>query len=267
MGTTQRIVPGVTGEPNWGNTSRGVTAIAGTVNKEQSEQEKDEPDVKRQQQLTKHLQKQVGQTVGRLIQAAGGGTSISSGRSATMGRSGRIGAKRLSTFFATVASNGLATALSTPNNPLASLAGLTIEQIIQRIILYCSDGSTGMDETAANAACNHLMEQYAIQAQTPADFELVLQAAVGASGVEFILCEYFGYYIFEHLSQRFLEKITQDRGQAVSSATFDEIKLDVLGRVRVLGASLSISNINWQGSQGQQIIDGIFNDVLTIFQP
>lgn len=267
MGTTQRIVPGVTGEPNWGNTSRGVTAIASTVNKEQSEHEKEEPDVKRQQHLSKHRQKQVGQTVGRLIQAAGGRMAVSSGRSATMGLSGRKGAKRLSTFFATVSSNGLAAALSTPNNPLVSLAGLSIEQIIQRIILYCSDGSTGMDETAANAACNHLMEQYAMQAQTPEEFELALQAAVETSRVEFILCEYFGYYIFEHLSQRFLEKITQDRGQVVSAATFDEIKLDVIWRVRVLGASINISNINWQGQQGQQIIDGIFNDVLTIFQP
>ncbi|MBB6609687.1 hypothetical protein H7F15_01430 [Pontibacter sp. Tf4] len=266
MGTTQRIVPGVTGEPNWGNISRGVTSVAGTIQKEQTEEKKDEPNTKKQQQLTKRRQEQVKQTVGRLIQASGGRAAVKSGRSATLGRSGRRGAQRLSGFLSVVATGGLAAALSTVTSPLANLTGLTNDEIIRRIVAYCSDASTGMDETAANAACNHLMQHYAEQAQTPEDLERVMQGAIAANGVEFLLCEYFGFYIFEHLSQRFQEKITQDRGKAVSSATFDEIKLDIIGRVRVMGATKPISQINWHGPQGHQIIDDIFDSVLVIFQ-
>jgi len=35
MGTTQRIVPGVKGQPNWGDLNKSITHIAKTVEKEQ----------------------------------------------------------------------------------------------------------------------------------------------------------------------------------------------------------------------------------------
>jgi hypothetical protein len=267
MGTTQRIVPGVTGEPNWGNLSRGITAVAGTVEKETSEAAKEDPNVKRQGQLSKRREEQVKQTVGRLILAAGGRTAVKQGRSSTVGRAGRRGARRLANFLSAVDSSGLAAALSTTISPLANLSGLSVEEAIQRVILYCSDGSTGMDETAANAACNHLMQHFAEQAATPEEFEAAMQGTIAEYGVEYLLCDYFGYYIFEHLSQRFQEKITQVRGQAISVATFDEIKLDIIGRVHLIGAERPISQTNWQSSQGQQIIDDIFDSVLAIFQP
>ncbi|WP_439882195.1 hypothetical protein ACSX1A_03325 [Pontibacter sp. MBLB2868] len=240
--------------------------MAGTVEKEKNEADKETPDAAKLNQLSTRKAEQIKVAASRLILAAGGRASVKSGRSSTVGKAGRRGASRLASFFSIVGTGGVAAAISNVNLPLANLAGLSVDEIIQKVILYCSDGSTGMDETAANAACNHLMQQLAEQAATPEAFEVAIQEAITDKGVEFLLCEYFGFYIFEHLSQRFQEKITQARGQAVSAATFNEIKLDIVGRVHVIGASRPVSSINWQSSQGQQIIDDIFDSILGIFE-
>jgi len=267
MGTTQRIIPGVTGEPNWGDVSRGVTAVAGTISKEEQEAEKDEPNPKRQQKLETRRRGQVNAAVERLLRAAGGRTVVRQGGSRSVGRAGIQVARRLSTFLSTVSTGGLADAISTVDLPLADLAGLTVEQILQRVIVLCSDTSTGMDETAAMAACNHVMQQLAEQVETPQELEASIQEVVATDKVDFLLCEYFGFYIFEHLSQRFQEKITQVRGQSLAAATFNEIKLDIIGRIHVMAATRPISRINWQGAQGNQIIEGIFDSVMAIFLP
>ena len=267
MGTTQRIIPGVTGEPNWGEVSRGITSVSGTVSKEEQEASKENPDVKRQQQLDARRRKQVNNAVGRLVQAAGGRSVVKGGSSASVGRAGTRVARQLAAFFSTVSTGGLAGALSTATSPLANLTGLTVDQLVQRVLLFCSDASTGMDETAAMAACNHVMQEIAEDAQTPQDLETAIQAVVADDRVDYFLCEYFGYYIFEHLSQRFLEKLTQARGQALAATTFNEIKLDIIGRVHVMAATRSIAQINWQGIQGHQIIENIFENVMAIFQP
>ena len=267
MGTTQRIIPGVTGEPNWGDVSRGITSVSGTVGKQEQEAEKQKPNAKRQQQLEARRRKQVDHAVERLLRAAGGRSVVKLGRSASVSRAGTLVARRLATLFSTVSTGGLASALSTTASPLSNLVGLRVDQIIQRVIVLCSDTSTGMDETAAMAACNHVMQQLAEQAQTPELLEAAIQEVVTENRVDFLLCEYFGYYIFEHLSQRFQEKITQARGQALSAATFNEIKLDIIGRIHVMAATRPITRINWQGVQGNQIIEDIFDSVMAIFLP
>jgi hypothetical protein len=267
MGTTQRIIPGVTGEPNWGEVSRGVTSVAGTISKEEQESEKAQPNLKRQQKLETRRRVQVNAAVERLLRAAGGRTAVKQGNSRSVGRAGIQVARRLTTIFSAVSTGGLASAISTANSPLANLGGLTVEQIVQRVIVLCSDTSTGMDETAAMAACNHVMLQLAEQALTPQELEASIQQVVATDQVEFLLCEYFGFYIFEHLSQRFQEKIAQVRGQPLATATFNEIKLDIIGRIHVMAATRPISRINWQGVQGNKIIEDIFDSVMAIFLP
>lgn len=264
MGTTQRIIPGVTGEPNWGNLSLDVTTVSKTVDKEEQLANDSQPNPKLQRQLSKRKSAQIKKTVGHLIQAAGGRTAVRSGSSAATGRAGNRVARRLTRLFSAVGTGGFAEALATSTAPF-DFTGLTVEEVITRILLVCSDGSTGMDETAALAACAHVLEQLEQPGQTPQQFEAAMQAAVAGPGLEALLCQYFGYYIFEHLSQRFQEKITQLKGAAVAAATFDEIKLDILGRVQVIAASRPLAQIDWAGAQGDQIIADIFDSILALY--
>lgn len=264
MGTTQRIIPGVTGEPNWGNLSLDITTVSKTVSKEEQLEKQAQPNPKLQQKLSKRKKAQIKNAVGHLIQAAGGRAAVRSGSSSATGRAGTRVARQLTQFFSAVGTSGLSGALSTPSAPF-NFTGLSVEEIIDRIILLCSDGSTGMDETAALAACAHVLEQLEQPGQTPAQLEAAMQAIVAANGLEAILCDYFGYYIYEHLSQRFQEKITQLKGQAIAAATFEEIKLDILGRVQVIASTRPLAQINWSGAQGSQIIEDIFDSILALY--
>lgn len=264
MGTTQRIIPGVTGEPNWGNLSLDITTVSKTVGKEEQLASQSQPNPKLQQKLSKRKGIQIKNAVGHLIRAAGGRAAVRSGTSAATGRAGTRVARQLTQFFSVVGANGLGGALATPSAPF-NFSGLTVAEIIDRIVLLCSAGSTGMDETAALAACAHVLEQLEQPGQTPQQFEAVMQALVAANGLETLLCNYFGYYIYEHLSQRFQEKITQLKGQAVAAVTFEEIKLDILGRVQVLASTRPLAQIDWVGPQGIQIIEDIFDSILALY--
>lgn len=264
MGTTQRIIPGVTGEPNWGNMSLNVTSVAKTVGEEGKLAAQPQPSAKRQRKLGQRRTAQIKHAVRHLIGAAGGRAAVRSGTSAATGRAGTRVARQLTQFFSVLGTGGLAGALATPAAPF-DFTGLTIEEIIARILLFCADGSSGLDETAALAACAHVLEHLEQPGQTPTQFEAALQTALAGNGLETLLCQYFGYYIYEHLSQRFEEKITQLQGPAVAAATFAEIKEDILGRVQVIAAARPLAQLDWTGPQGQQLIEDIFDSILAIY--
>ena len=124
-----------------------------------------------------------------------------------------------------------------------------------------------MDETAASAACNHLLNQIGLEAETPEAYEEKLVELLQGNGLVNLLCEYFGYYLFEHLSQRFDEKISQMLGEAVCEQTFDEIKSDIIGRIKLLNLDIPVQSVDWSGQQGHQITERIFNDILRIYEP
>lgn len=260
MGTTQRIIPGVTGEPNWPNVSKSVTSIAKTVQKEQQTL-----DPKEQQKLEKRRGNHSYRLVSNLIKAGGGRSNVSRGGSSSVGRAGLRASRKLASFFTNVSSVGFQEALRRIG--LADLTGKTIQDIVDYLIVYCSDTSTGMDETAASAACNHLFSQIGLEAETPEAYQQRLSELLQGNGLTELLCQFFGYYLFEHLSQRFDEKISQMLGEAVSEQTFEDIKNDIIGRITLLNLDIPVQGIDWQGEQGQQIAEQIFDEILHIYQP
>ena len=260
MGTTQRIVPGVTGEPNWPKVSLGVTTIAKTVQKEQQTQ-----DPKQQQKLEHRRERHSYNLVYNLLRAGGGRSTVSRGGSSTVGRAGLRSSRRLAGFLTNVGSAGLGEALRRIG--LTDLTGKSVQDIVDYLLVYCSDTSTGMDETAATAACNHLLNQIGLEAETLEVYEAQLQELVQGNGLVELLSLYFGYYLFEHLSQRFDEKISQMLGEAVCEQTFDDIKTDIIGRIKLLSLDIPLQNIDWSGEQGREITERIFNDILLIYEP
>jgi hypothetical protein len=71
-----------------------------------------------------------------------------------------------------------------------------------------------MDETAANNASCEIMKELAALAGNDLDkFELLVKEYVEGKGLADLLCKFWGLYIFDHLSQRFEEKIKQQKGR------------------------------------------------------
>lgn len=268
MGTTQKISPGVPGQPNWGDLNKSVTNIAKTVEKENSTQndvlnKTPEQEARIYSKIIDRRSYHLKSAFKSLVKTGGGSKNISSGKSSSVGKAGLKSSGKLVTFFSSVNSGGLQKALT--DIGFGNLAGKQIQDILDYLLVYCSDTNTGMDETAANKASCEVLTEIAEQSNNNLEeFETLLKEYVEGSGLADMLCKFWGYYIFEHLSQRFQEKITQQRGESVSSETFKIIKDDILGRVKVLNENRLVTKIDWKGSEGKKEIELIFESIIKI---
>lgn len=274
MGTTQRIRPGVPGEPNWGNLSRSISSIAKTVEKEQEEDTEEDanPSEPHREEEAKHhaalilrRNHHIRSAFKRLIETGGGRQSISSGRSRSLGRAGLRSTRKLVYFISNAASQGLQPLLDEIG--FGSLTGKTVKDVIDYLLIYCTDSSAGMDETAANNATCEVLKLLDIQSNNNLeDFEQSLKDYIDGSGLGDMLCSFWGHYIYEHLSQRFQEKITQEKGEAISNETFRIIKADIMGQVRLLNENRPVSQIDWRGEEGINAIKEIFESIIRLFE-
>lgn len=270
MGTTQRISPGVTNKPNWGSLNAAVTKIAKTVEKEAEMDKEDKNSPEEEKKIEKEYKKIIARrhnhiksTFRNLIKTGGGAKAISKGKSSSIGKAGLKSSGKLVHFFSNVGSLGLQSALNEIG--FGKLDGKSVEDVIDFLVIYCSDSATGMDETAANKASSEVLNQIAIESDNDIDkFELLMKEYFDGNGLSNLLCSFWGYYIFEHLSQRFQEKITQQRGELISCETFKIIKADILGRVKVLNESRPVSKVDWKGNEGQIEIESIFESIINI---
>ena len=268
MGTTTRIIPGVTGKPNWGDLNKSVTYIAKTVEKEKTEQSS--TTAKDQQQITREHKKllerraaHLKSTFSNLIKTGGGVKAVTSGKSRSIGKAGMRSSTKLAGFFSSVSSSGLQSALT--DIGFGSLTGKKFQDIIDYLLIYCSDTNTGLDETAANKASCEALKEIAAECNNDLDaFEALSKELVDGKGLSDLLCRFWGYYIFEHLSQRFQEKITQHRGEDVSAETFKIIRDDIIGQVKLLNEKRPVSKIDWKGKEGKEKIESIFESIIKI---
>ncbi|NJB83591.1 hypothetical protein [Wenyingzhuangia aestuarii] len=272
MGTTQRIIPGVTGEPNWGSLSRAITGLAKTVEDESKldshvEDEKTpeilENESKQFVKIIKRREKHLQSTFDNLIRTGGGKSSIISGRSKSFGKGGRKSAIKISSFFSGVSQHGVERELN--NIGFGSLVGKSVDDIINHLLMYMSDDSSGMDEVAASKASCEVFDEIIEETGDDVEkFEDYIKNVVDNNLLENVLCRFFGFYIFEHLSQRFVEKIDQQKGKSISMETFSIIKEDILGRIEILNTQKSVKNIDWSGKEGHREIENIFESIINI---
>jgi hypothetical protein len=283
MGTTQRIIPGVTGEPNWGGLSNALTALANTVEKEllvidqakgarEKEQLAPTPDnqnavsaLERQQiKLSNRSQRHYNSAFRHLIATGGGGTKVSKGKSPSLGKAGLRNASRISGFILDVSSSGLSKALNKIG--FGSLTGKTVKEVVDFLLVYFADINAGMDDVAANMASCQVMEMLSKDVKTVEELEEKLKTLFDISELTEVICMFYGIYLFEHLSQRFEERITQLKGEAVSRETFKMIKEDIIAQVTDKSKERSLSDIDWKGTEGNAIQEKIFSSIIKIFE-
>lgn len=282
MGTTQRINPGVTKQPNWGDLSNSITQIAKTIEQEKKmdaeeaeeddnhkaeKQDKKEAIVKdnanRYKKISERRSDYIKSAFNNLVKTGGGRQAISAGKSTSIGKAGINSARRFTGFFASVATNGIEKALV--DIGFGSLKGKSFGDVIDYLLIYCSDSNQGMDETAANKASCEIMKEIAIQSENDLSrYQDIIKELVDGKGLADTLCRFWGLYIFEHLSQRFEEKIQQQKGKEISKETFKIIKDDILGRVKVLNQQREVSKIDWNKAEGKKEIEKIFDSIIKI---
>lgn len=267
MGTTQRMTPGVSGEPNWGNLSKSITNISKTVESEgklDNNTNITSEDASRQyNQILNRRTVHVKNAFRNLVKTGGGRQNIISGKSTSIGKAGFRSAGRITDFFSGVGSNGLQQTLI--DIGFGSLKGKTFQEVLDFLLMFCSESNEGMDETAANNASCEIMKELAELAGNDLEkFELLVKEYVDGQGLAEILCKFWGLYIFEHLSQRFEEKVKQQKGVEIGKETFKIIKNDILGQIKVLNTQRPVAKIDWKGNEGKEQIEKIFDSVIKI---
>ncbi len=271
MGTTQRIGSGVKNNPNWGSLTISVTSAAKAVSdleiEENGVKPTDEEQViaqeKRCNQLVKRRDAHVKSTFERLVKVAGGSKHIIKGKSSQFGGAGLKSSGKLVGFFSGASSSGLDAALKVIG--FDSLAGKTVRDVIDYLITYCADSATGMDETAANKAINEVLRKIELEANNDLDsLEKLFTHYTNTDKLGELLCLFFGTYIFEYLSERFEERLTQTKGESVTKETFECIKKEIQGRINRLNATKPVSKIDWTGDEGKREIERIFEAIIKI---
>lgn len=267
MGTTQRLKPGVSNEPNWGDLNKSITSVAKTVETEKELENNDtisaEEAAKQFARIETKRSALLKSAFKNLVKTGGGRANISSGKSASIGKAGKKSARRITSFFTSVENKGLQQALI--DIGFGSLLGKTFEEILDFLLVFCSDSNEGMDETAANKASCEIMKELAELAGNDLNkFEQLIKEYVEGTGLGDLLCKFWGLYIFEHLSQRFEEKVKQQKGKEIGKETFKIIKADILGQVKVLNTQRPVDKINWKGNDGEREIEKIFDSVIKI---
>lgn len=269
MGTSHRHTPTIQHQPNWGQTSAAVTDIATGVEKSDN-LEKNPPAAmtpqqinSRQSKLDNQIRRNFHRAVRNLVRSAGGRGKVSSGISRAVGHAGVVVAGRFISTFTDIANRGLLQWMRAKG--IMSLEGKSCRDILSIIRGFIQNGVSGLDNTAANEALEHVMEMVEGQMNDDvASFDDVMGKVWENEVIKDLIDEFFGMYIYSHLSQDFEEKLTYEKGSDVMLMTMAEIRELIIDDIKIGKLGRSPETIDWASEEGQIFIRKEFDRIIYI---
>ena len=269
MGTSHRHKLGVVGQPNWGRVSSSITGLANGV--AESDMLDNNPPAnmtsrqksKRQSIIGARINKNYHHAVRNLLRASGGRAKVSNGQSRAFGYAGIVVAGGLVGTFQEITNNGLIPWLQ--RNGISSLEGMSCRDILDIIRKYIDNGVTGLDDTAAKEALEHVMDLLESRiGDDPLNFEKIMNNLVGSDEIKNLLDEFFGVYIYSFLSQSFAEKLEHEKGTETMYATMLEIKEQIIDDIKTGKNGRSVATVDWNSEDGKNFIKSEFDRILFI---
>ncbi|WP_394970957.1 hypothetical protein [uncultured Croceitalea sp.] len=245
MGTSKSYKATVTGQPQWGNLSSSVTksCVGTTV-----------PDNNLKNILSK------------FTNVIGGSKKAGRANSKIAGRGGIRTAQKMGGFLGGFSASGGNLKQTLESLGLNNLVGKSAEDIINNLIEYCSGTSSTIDDRAAKEAIRKLMEEMTSGAETFEELENKLKASLDKESLQEIIIKYFGYYILEHLSVMFYEKLVREKGKTECSNLFKQIKDFIKSRLKEMNKTNPLKDMDWGSNDAVRIIKNILEDVLKVFE-
>ena len=272
MGTSHRHKASIVGQPNWGDCSAAVTGIAGDIKKgEELNAQLQKPQTPKQQVQTqkklsaidKRVRSNYHKAVRNLVRAAGGRTRVISGSSHAVGSAGISVANGFINKFNEIVSNGLDAWLK--RKGLDTLQGKSCKEVLDLIRSYIDYDIIGLDDTAANEALEHVMETLENRIGDDLEkFDEVMGNILNGEEIKDIIDEFFGMYIYSHLSQDFSEKLEFEKGTEIMLQTMAEIKELILEDVKFGILKRPAEQIDWTSPESHVYIQKEFDRILFI---
>ena len=271
MGTSHRHTPTVKGEPNWGKASAALTGLVGDV-EESDDLEQNPPEdktpvqvEKRQNQLGKRITRNYHTSVRNLVRASGGRHKVSSGGSRALGHGGIVVINNFISAIQEIVNNGLAKWLQ--QRGVDSLEGKSCQNIIDFLRQYIESGVAGLDSTAANEAIESVMDRLDdLVGDNVDEIENKFDAILNGEEIKDIIDQFFGMYIYVHLSQDFEEKLEYEKGSVAMKNAMHEVKEQILDDIRVGRTGRDVRTVDWSKPEGKAFIQAEFDRILFILQ-
>mgnify|MGYP007099443670 CR=1 FL=1 len=141
---------------------------------------------------------------------------------------------------------------------------------------YCAGVASSLDETAAKAAERQLLEEIGSEAKDFEELAKNFEEKIEEYGIEELLIKYYGYYIYEHLSIDFYEKLIEEKGKAATSNFYIQLKKFLVEKVKNIARKRDVSKISWADKEGDELVKknssiianlkNIFEDTLKAFE-
>jgi len=245
MGTSKSYSASIKGKPQWGKLSGTVTSNCGTGTV---------------------TSENLGNILSRYVGVIGGSGSAGRGNSKIGGRAGIRTAKNIGQFISEFGGSGGNIQAAFSQIGITGLEGKSINEVINQLIEHCSGPSSTIDDVAAKAASQKIIEELAADAVTIEEFQEHLKEVLSKESLEDILIRYFGYYIFERLSIMFYEKLIVEKGRNNCDDLFRQIKDYVSEKLRNMSKTNPLERINWNSPDADRLIKNIQEDVLKVFE-
>lgn len=242
MGTSKSY-DGIKGNPNWSQLSSSVTRACDTGS------------------ISNASLNTVVSNFARLI---GGSNYGGRGRSNIGGKAGVRTAQKLGRFLSSVKSVGFIPTLNSIG--FDSTDTTRADDAINYLLEYCAGVATSLDDTAAKAAEKQLLEEIGSDAKSIEELGNNIEEIISEYGIEELLIKYYAYYIHEHLSIDFYEKLIEDKGQRATSNFFIQLKSFLFEKVKNISRKRDLSKIDWAGKEGNELVKNIFEDTLKAFE-
>jgi len=231
-----------TGSPNWSKLSDSVTRSCkvGII-----------PDEK------------LNNVVSNFVISLGGSSHSGRGSSKIGGRAGIRTAQKLGGFLNNVKFKGFRSAMSEIGY---DHTGQNANYAINYILEYCAGVASSIDDTAAKTAERELLKEIESEAKTFEELEKNFADKIEEYGIEELLIRYFAYYIYEHLSIRFYEKLIKEKEKLATENFYYQLKYFLIEKVKNISRNRDLSKVQWDGSIGEKLVKDIFEDTLKEFE-
>ncbi len=242
MGTS-KAYGGITGEPNWSQLSDSITRACDTG---------DIPEYK------------LSRVTSNFVKLIGGSNKGGRGGSKISGRAGISTAQKLGGFLSDVKSSGLKVALSAIGFETSD--STRVDDTINFLLEFCAGVASSLDESAAKAAERTLLDEIKSEAENFEELATNFEETLEDYGVEELLIRYYAYYVYEHLSIGFYEKLIKGKGSDKTSNLYKQLKYFLLEKVKNISLNRNLSKIIWNSRDGEDLVKNIFEDTLKAFE-
>lgn len=191
----------------------------------------------------------------------GGGGGGGGGGSRRIGKSARTVARGIAGFLADVRKRGFREALAARG--LTDLTGKSPDEIALALADLLGGPASLIEQTALRGALMELVLEWSEGMQ---NMDGLLESVMSvAQNIEGALYTFFGHYIFEVFKIVGYQGVLATHGFEKAESMARQIRDFIEAKIGGLETLRALSSVDWNGTEGAAIVDGIVADTIAIF--